>query len=594
MKKRYFILMLSAIIALTGCNNTGISDDNSSETAGSTEAAKPESTDDNSVTTDKESAEQNTGLLSVTNDMFSNRDVEIGYDEETSARIVLSGNSAESDSKAVNIDGTTVTVKEEGTYIISGTLDDGMLIVNAEDTDKVRLVLNGVRISNSDCAAIYIANADKVFITTAADTENILSNGGEYVRIDDNNIDAAVYSKEDLTLNGEGSLTVSAAAGHGIVSKDDLVVTSGTYNVTAEKHGLFGKDSVRISNGSFTIKSGKDGIQSENTDDVDKGYVYIANGDFDITASGDGISAEAYLTIDGGKFNVTTGGGSASVTMKTDAMGFGKRGDFWSGSSSETDETEETVSVKGIKTDGTLTINGGNITTDTEDDALHANGNITVNGGKFTIKTGDDALHSDADVTIKDGEFDILYCYEGIEGQNITVEAGDFDISAYDDGFNAAGGADSSVFGGGFPGDRFGGASDSSITFNGGNVVIVSDGDCIDSNGSLTINGGKFDLTCNGNGNTALDCDGTYTDNGGDITTNDGSESNPGQMGGGGHGGMGGNGGFGGMGGHGGMRVPDDASIPDGMEIPNDAGFPDGMGDRGGMGVPGDTGDIKS
>src|SRR5699024_8716295 len=124
-------------------------------------------------------------------------------------------------------------------------------------------------------------------------------------------------------------------------------------------------------------------------------------------------------------------------------------------------------------------------------------------------------------------------CYEGIEGLSITIDAGTYNITSADDGLNAAGGADSSGFGGRMPGQEgFGGSCDSFIVINGGEFVIVSSGDCIDSNGSLTINGGTIDLTCNGNGDTALDCDGTYTNNGGTLTTNDGSENNPGQMGG--------------------------------------------------------------
>lgn len=567
MKKRYIMpIILAAVITLSGCS-----------------AAANESSDQTSdlISTNakNEAQNMNSSISPSAPDMFSNRDVEIGYDEETSAVITLSGNSAVCDSKAVTIDGSTVTINDEGTYVLSGNLDNGMIIVNAEDTDKIQLVLNGVNISNPTSAAIYVASADKVFITTVSDTENTLSNGGEYIQIDDNNIDAVIFSKDDLTLNGAGTLTVNAAAGHGIVSKDDLVLTGGTCEITAEKHGLYGKDSVRISNGTYTIKSGKDGIQSENTDEAEKGYIYISGGSFDITANGDGLSAEEYLTVDGGSFNIYTGDGSASVTMRSDAMGFGQRGEF-GGFPTETASTEttDTVSTKGVKTDGALTITGGSFTTDTEDDAFHAGGNILISGGSFEIKTGDDGIHSDADVTIKNGEFNITYCYEGIEGLNITVDNGSFDITAHDDGFNAAGGTDSSGFGGGRPGmDRFNTPSDSSqsssITFNSGTITVVSDGDCVDSNGSLTITGGKFDLTCNGNGNTALDCDGTYTCTGGDIITNDGSESNPGQMGG-GFGGQGGHGGFGGQGNFGGHgNFGDQGNFGDRGNFGNKGGF---------------------
>lgn len=526
MKKTAILsLFLAILLSLSACNTAGNSEASESSSSGTsqTETAETVSTESSS-------------------EMFTDRDMEIGYDEETSARITLSGNSASCDSDAVQISDSTVTITDEGTYILSGTLNDGMIIVSAEDTDKIQLVLDNVEITSSTSAAIYVLEADKVFITTASGSENTLANGGEYVAIDDNNIDAVVFSKSDLTLNGAGTLTINAAAGHGVVSKDDLVLTSGTYNITAASHGLSGKDSVRIANGTYTITSGKDGIQAENTDDTSLGFLYIAGGTFTITADGDGMSASAYLQIEDGSFTITTGEGSASVTMTTDTTSFGQPGSFQNQTTTTTEE--DTASQKGIKADGAVTIAGGSFVTDTVDDSIHSNSDILITSGEFELKTGDDAIHSDTAVTIQSGNFTIAYCYEGIEGLSVTIDDGTFDITSVDDGINAGGGTDSSGFGGGRPGqEQFASSSDSFITINGGNFVIVSTGDCVDSNGALTINSGTLDLTCNGSGNTTIDCDGTYTNNGGDVTTNDGAESNPGQMS--GKGGMGqGRGGF--------------------------------------------------
>lgn len=518
-----FLVILLCLSACTATGNSEASESSSSETS-QTETAETVSTASSS-------------------EMFTDRDMEIGYDEETSARITLSGNSASCDSDAVQISDSTVTITDEGTYILSGTLNDGMIIVSADDTDKVQLVLDNVEVTSSTSAAIYVLEADKVFITTASGSENTLANGGEYVAIDDNNIDAVIFSKSDLTLNGAGTLIINAAAGHGIVSKDDLVLTSGTYNITAASHGLSGKDSVRIAKGTYTITSGKDGIQAENTDDTSLGFLYISGGTFTITADGDGMSASAYLQIEDGSFTITTGEGSASVTMTTSTTDFGQRGGFQDQTTTTTTE-EDSTSQKGIKADGAITIAGGSFVTDTVDDSIHSNSDILITSGEFELKTGDDAIHSDTAVTIQSGDFTIAYCYEGIEGLSVTIDDGTFDITSVDDGINAAGGTDSSGFGGGRPGqEQFASSSDSFITINGGDFIIVSTGDCIDSNGALTINGGTLNLTCNGSGNTALDCDGSYTNNGGDVTTNDGSENNPGQMG--GQGGMGqGRGGF--------------------------------------------------
>ena len=506
-------LVLAILLIFSGCTSAG-----SGDTAAGSSAA--------------ESAESTTETSS--GDMFTERDMEIGYDEEASAHITLSGDSASSDTDAVQISGSTVTVTEEGTYILSGTLDDGMIVVNAADTDKVQLVLDNVQITSSTSAAIYVLQADKVFLTTAAGSENTLANGGEYVAIDDNNIDSVIFSKADLTLNGAGTLTISAAAGHGVVSKDDLVLTSGTYSITAASHGISGKDSVRIAGGSYTITSGKDGIHAENTDDSSLGFLYIAGGTFTIAADGDGLSAGAYLQIQDGTFTITTGEGSASVTMTSSSSTPGQKGALpVKVITTEATEEDSSVSQKGIKSDSTITIAGGSFVTDTADDSIHAGGDILITGGEFDLESGDDAIHSDTAVTIQGGTFVISYCYEGIEGTSLTIDDGTFTITSVDDGLNAAGGADSSGFGGGQPQqESFSADSEGSITINGGSFVIVSDGDCIDSNGALTINGGTLDLTCSGSGNTALDCDGTYTNNGGSVTTNDGSEANPGQGGG--------------------------------------------------------------
>lgn len=349
-KRKYLCWLLALAFLLSGCAAAQAED---------TKGSQEDTTQEDTVPT----------TVSVSQ-MFSDSDLEVGYDDLTSAHITLSGTTATCDSDAVQISGSQIILTEEGTYILSGTLDDGMVIVDAEDSAKVQLVLDNAQIGSSTSAAIYVRSADKVFITTAPDSQNTLSNGGEYVAIDDNNIDSVIFSKADLTLNGSGTLTISAAAGHGIVSKDDLVLSGGTYEITAASHGISGKDSVRIASGSYTITSGKDGIHAENADDTTLGFLYIEDGTFTIHAQGDGLSAGVYLQIEGGDFSVTTGEGSASVTLETDSMGFGP-GSFGAPTDSTTED--DSVSQKGVKADGTLTISGGSFQIDTVDDAIHAN-----------------------------------------------------------------------------------------------------------------------------------------------------------------------------------------------------------------------------
>lgn len=554
--KRIAMPLLSISLLLSGCQNTDAASSSSTLASADTE---PVSVIDTSA-------------------LFSDRDLDGSYDESAAIPIQLTGETAACASDAVSIDGARITLLDEGTYLVSGTLTDGQIVVDADDTDKVQIVLAGADITCTDSAAIYSKNADKVFLTLADGTENTLINGGSYADIDENNIDSVVFSKTDLTLNGSGSLTIAAQAGHGVVSKDELTITGGSYTVTAAGHGMAGKDSLAVAGGTFTITSGKDGLHAENADDSSLGFLYVADGEFTIAAQGDAVSASGALQADGGTFDLTTGEGSASVTMSTgDSFGPGGMGEgpggqngarphggpsVESGTPPErpdsgdngqspefptqpageepafdaetvevTDTAEDTVSQKGVKAEGTLTINGGTWTMDTVDDCIHSGGALVVTGGTFTLSSGDDAVHSDDAVTIRAGEFSIPYCYEGVEGLSVTVEDGTFEITAYDDGFNAAGGADSSGFGG--RGDPFAASADSFITINGGTITIVANGDCLDSNGDLTINSGTLDLTCNGNGNTALDCSGSYTNNCGSVTTNDGSESNPSGMGGG-------------------------------------------------------------
>ena len=522
MKQTFLPTVLCTAMLLSGCSG-GETASSSSVTAASGEAVS--------------TAAAVTVQTISTDDLFSNRDMDQGYDETAVVTVQLTGDTAVCSSDAVTIDGGRITLLDEGVYVFSGTLTDGQIVVNADSKDKVQIVLDGADITSASSSAIYCLEADKAFLTLAEGAENALANGGAFTAIDDNNIDAVVFSKTDLTLNGAGSLMVTSPAGHGIVSKDELTITGGSYTVTAAKHGLTGKDSVAVAGGSFTITSGKDGIHAENADDTSKGFLYIAEGSFAIDAQGDAISASSALQIDGGSYTLTTGGGSASVTMKTGDMmqrpGF-KDFSAAQAPSDATNAVENTESCKGVNADGALTVNGGTFTLDTAGDAVHGGGDVTINGGEWTIRTGDDGIHADANLVLRAGTFSIPYCYEGVEGQSVTIDGGTLDITAYDDGINAAGGADSSGMDFGFGRqDQFAADENCFIIINGGTITIVSDGDSIDSNGSLTVNGGTLDLTCNGNGNTAIDTNGTYTNNGGDVTTNDGSESGAGGMGGG-------------------------------------------------------------
>lgn len=504
------------------------------------------------VAQEQPSVPEQSGTASIdTNNIFSDRDRKGSYEESESAVIFLEGSSARCDSNAVRIEGSTVTVTDEGCYILRGTLDDGGVIVDAEKTDKTQLVLDGVEITNQTGAAIYVRQADKVFVTLAEGTENSLSNGGSFEAIDENNIDGVIFSKEDLTLNGAGDLSLSSPAGHGVVSKDDLTVTGGSYTVSAASHGFAGKDSVSITGAAMTVSAGKDGIHGENSDDASLGSVYIENGSFTITAEGDGISASACLQIDDGTFAITSGGGSENGSKLTSdnwggfpggmggGMGGGRpgrpgesggfQGTSWGGFGGMEQGTpgandtsaEDSTSIKGIKAGSALVINSGSFLLNCADDGVHSNGDVTITGGEFSVATGDDGVHADGTLTVTGGTVSITESYEGLEGLHILISGGEVSAVASDDGLNAAGGNDQSGFGGN-RGDRFGGgpggmsSGNGSVVISGGKVAIQASGDGIDANGTLEITGGYTTVCGPTQGDTAtLDYDRSATITGG-------------------------------------------------------------------------------
>ncbi len=542
------VLAMTAMLAICGCEHDTIA----------AEAADETVTAAGSVTT----------VLDVT-DQFTKRDASAEYDAASSVQIFLTGDSAEAASDAVQISGSTVTVVAEGTYVLSGTLN-GMVVVDADSSAKVQLVLNGAEISSATSAAIYVKQADKVFITLADGTQNVLTNGGSFTAVDENDIDAVIFSKEDLTLNGSGHVAVSTTAGHGIVSKDDLVVTGGTYVVEASAHGFSGKDSVRIADGSFSVTSGKDAIHAENNEDTAKGYVYIEGGSFTLTAEGDGISASGDLVIQDGKFEIVTAGGAENAVSHTGGFGGGapfimkgetgtempripggmSRDDFpgrggqmmmpesqqqdmsGTGNEGETNplppvngtlNPEENAgsatadtkndSTKGLKADGNVMVNGGTFSINSADDALHSNADAAVNGGRFTVASGDDAFHAGGLLEINSGTIEITQSYEGLEGLSITVNGGEIKLTASDDGLNAAGGNDRS---GTFGGDMFAVNEDCLITINGGTLSVNAAGDGVDSNGNVLVTGGKTIVYGPANnGNASFDYNGTATITGG-------------------------------------------------------------------------------
>ncbi len=496
-------------------------------------------------------------------------------------------NETETASSGVSISGNIITITKEGTYVLFGALSEGQIVVDA-DSAKVQLVLDNADITCASSAAIYVKNADKTFITLAEGSENILMNTAEYEAIDDNNIDAVIFSKDDLTLNGKGTLTINSEYGHGIVSKDDLKLVGGIYNITAENHALSGKDSVRIAEGTYNLTSGKDGIHSENADDDEKGFVYIASGDFTIESTGDGIDASYVVQIDDGAFDITAGGGAENATKThndmpggatRDNMGGGAPGgaaqdgeapsgdkpsgdgseksDSGSASGKQTGQTPpdrpDGDSFDGSRPDEKASDNTGGQTaqtppdkpgTDTSDgqksdknsqskdiaDNTTASSASSDTGSESSSSASPDADSENNSSTSSDADSTST---KGIKSDGaLYVNGGTFTINSADDSFHSN--SDATINDGTYTissGDD-GIHADSALLVNGGTITVIESYEGLEGL-NITINDGKIDITASDDGMNAA---------GG----NDAS-------------------GFGGRGGDGfkGMQAPDAAQKPD-------------------------------
>lgn len=424
---------------------------------------------------------------------YSSEDLNADLNQAVTSYITLNGDSITVEGAGATVDGSTVTITSAGTYSIIGTLNNGQIAINTEDEETVTLILNGVNITNTSTSPIYVLSADKVVLTLAEGTENIVTDGASYVfaNAETNEPNAAIFSKDDLTINGSGSLTVYANYNNGIATKDDLKITGGNITVNAVNDGIRGRNYIAVNDGSITVNAGGDGLQSNNDEDTTKGYILIEGGTFNITAGMDGIQAETRLTVSGGTLNIVTGGGS-TVNY----------------------ESEE--GAKGLKAGVDVTVSGGTLNIDSADDAIHSNSSVSIDSGIITIASGDDGIHADATLTVNSGEVNIVKAYEGLESKVITINGGNIRLNVEDDGVNGAGGVDGSSVNGRPGQDTFAATGDVSLNINGGYLYVDAKGDGIDINGIINMTAGT--VIVNGpteNMNGALDYDGGFNLTGG-------------------------------------------------------------------------------
>lgn len=449
--------------------------------------------------------------------------------------------------KGVSFNNGTLTITQSGTYSLKGELTDGKILVNITEEDKkVKLILNGVSISCSTDAPIYIENSpDETVIILASGSVNNLSDTSREIPSDESTdyATAVIYAKDDLQIEGNGTLNITANFNKGIFSKNDIDIRGGTINITSVDDGIRGKDSVEISDGIVNITCGGDGIRTSETEEADKGEIDISGGIINITADLDCIQAVSHINISGGTFNLVSDNGAVGTVNIQSGPGENKggpggRGEFFvppgggygayppPDSSFNEAQSEDEPSRKGIKSDTFLNITAGSFVISSTDDTLHSP-EINIDGGTFSLSSDDDAIHADEILTVNGGTIDIPISFEGIESKVININGGYITLISSDDGFNAAGGTastDSGEAGFGMGGDPGGMGNpmeadySCEINITDGYVFMNASGDGVDSNGNVNQSGGTvivFGPTNSSNG--ALDYGGAYTISGGTL-----------------------------------------------------------------------------
>ena len=411
---------------------------------------------------------------------YKNKDLATSYVPGDCTSIVFSENDVNVVGKETEISKAngrvTVKIIKKGDYLISGSCSNGQIIVEAGNEKDVRLILNGVNLACTDSAPIYEKQCDKMVITLAEGSENYLSDTSQYIyeNVEKQQPDSVIFAKDDLVINGNGSLKVDSAFMEGIHSTDSVKLISGNITVNSGDNGVRGKEGVIIKGGKLNVTSKGDSIRTTYSDNTSLGFIVIEGGDITLNSAKDGIQATGHIQITGGTLNINTNGGSAQA-----------------------DEDGDTKSAKGIKSENNIYISGANVNINSTDDGIKSGGNLIVADGIVNINSEDDAIQADESIVIKGGDVNIPDSKDGLKAKNVSINGGNTTINAESDGISATSKGDSSddkVISG--DEDAFAVNGDIYVAITNGTVNIITDGDFIDSDGNLFITGGN--VTVNG------------------------------------------------------------------------------------------------